>query len=83
MAGRHRRFWYWPAWQMTRWWAIEACRGGDEYDRRTVSVHIGPLGCFNFATSGDGAIKWRCECGDLNRGMEAFCYRCGAGQGDE
>lgn len=23
---------------------------------------------------------WRCECGDLNRGHEAFCYRCGAGQ---
>lgn len=23
---------------------------------------------------------WRCECGDLNRYHEAFCYRCGAGQ---
>jgi hypothetical protein len=23
---------------------------------------------------------WRCECGDLNRDHEAFCYRCGAGQ---
>lgn len=23
---------------------------------------------------------WRCECGDLNRNHEAFCYRCGAGQ---
>lgn len=23
---------------------------------------------------------WRCECGDLNREHEAFCYRCGAGQ---
>ena len=23
---------------------------------------------------------WRCECGDLNRHHEAFCYRCGAGQ---
>jgi hypothetical protein len=22
---------------------------------------------------------WRCECGDLNRAHEAFCYRCGAG----
>jgi hypothetical protein len=22
---------------------------------------------------------WRCECGDLNRDHEAFCYRCGAG----
>lgn len=21
---------------------------------------------------------WRCECGDLNRGAEAFCFRCGA-----
>jgi hypothetical protein len=30
---------------------------------------------------------WRCECGDLNRDHEAFCYRCGAGrldpEGDE
>lgn len=26
---------------------------------------------------------WRCECGDLNRGHEAFCYRCGAGQPEE
>lgn len=23
---------------------------------------------------------WRCECGDLNRVSEAFCYRCGSGQ---
>jgi hypothetical protein len=23
---------------------------------------------------------WRCECGDLNRAHESFCYRCGAGQ---
>lgn len=26
---------------------------------------------------------WRCECGDLNRYHEAFCYRCGAGQPEE
>jgi hypothetical protein len=26
---------------------------------------------------------WRCECGDLNRDHEAFCYRCGAGQPEE
>jgi hypothetical protein len=26
---------------------------------------------------------WRCECGDLNRIHEAFCYRCGAGQPEE
>jgi hypothetical protein len=24
-------------------------------------------------------LDWRCECGDLNRHHEAFCYRCGAG----
>lgn len=28
----------------------------------------------------DGLGDWRCECGDLNRGHETFCYRCGAGQ---
>jgi hypothetical protein len=26
---------------------------------------------------------WRCECGDLNRYHEAFCYRCGAGQPED
>lgn len=26
---------------------------------------------------------WRCECGDLNRSHESFCFRCGAGQPDE
>lgn len=26
---------------------------------------------------------WRCECGDLNRHHEAFCYRCGAGQPED
>jgi hypothetical protein len=26
---------------------------------------------------------WRCECGDLNREHEAFCYRCGAGAPEE
>ena len=26
---------------------------------------------------------WRCECGDLNRWHESFCYRCGAGQPDD
>lgn len=25
-------------------------------------------------------VDWRCECGDLNRGHEAFCFRCGAGK---
>jgi hypothetical protein len=23
--------------------------------------------------------SWRCECGDLNKPDEVFCYRCGAG----
>jgi hypothetical protein len=27
-----------------------------------------------------GPPSWRCECGDLNRAHEAFCYRCGAVQ---
>jgi hypothetical protein len=27
----------------------------------------------------DLSPDWRCECGDLNRDHEAFCYRCGAG----
>lgn len=26
---------------------------------------------------------WRCECGDLNRYHEVFCYRCGAGQPED
>ncbi len=26
---------------------------------------------------------WRCECGDLNREHEAFCYRCGAGSPED
>jgi protein gp37 len=26
---------------------------------------------------------WRCECGDVNRAHEAFCYRCGAGGPEE
>lgn len=31
-----------------------------------------------------GLIKpWRCECGDLNRHHEAFCYRCCAGSPEE
>lgn len=28
---------------------------------------------------GEARKDWRCECGDLNRWHEVFCYRCGAG----
>jgi hypothetical protein len=37
--------------------------------------HPGPCA----AIQEDGT-DWRCECGDLNRHHEAFCYRCGAGR---
>lgn len=78
-----RRVWYWPAWQMTHWWKVTAWRGGDEYDRSTLSIHLGPLGCVNIATSESGHLNWRCECGDTNSMSEWCCYRCGAGQPED
>lgn len=32
---------------------------------------------------GTEVSDWRCECGDLNRDHEAFCFRCGAGKPDD
>lgn len=26
---------------------------------------------------------WRCECRDLNRDNDTFCYRCGAGRPED
>lgn len=43
--------------------------------------------CTLFAAQDSGGdtetADWRCECGDLNRWHELFCYRCGAGPPDE
>jgi hypothetical protein len=42
---------------------LDLCPHGNE-------IHLGAF---------PSCCDWRCECGDLNRRQEAFCYRCGAG----
>lgn len=44
--------------------------------------HLICIGCGEDVTECDCEPHqdWRCECGDLNRWHESFCYRCGAGR---
>jgi hypothetical protein len=57
----------------------------DEYLKRARAAHREVRAALSrFSTPAtEGREDWRCECGDLNRWHEVFCYRCGAGSPDD
>jgi protein gp37 len=65
-------------------WLIVGGESGGRPGRRLVDEHNQPreerLGWVRDLRDACLAQNWRCECGDLNRYHETFCYRCGAGQ---
>ena len=58
------RIWFWPARHLSGpWLGVPGCRppiwfGGDEYDRRTIVLHLPGVGCMVVAL---GAIRERAE----------------------
>jgi hypothetical protein len=53
---KKKSVWWWAPWTLTEPWRVYAFRGGDEFDRRTLAIHLGPLGCLIIADPRDGGL---------------------------
>lgn len=56
-----RNTWYYPAWTMTEPWKFGTSKGGDEFNRRTSCLHLGPFGVFVYAHEDDEWYDWMHE----------------------